>query len=258
MITAITLISILFVGIGFIVTDNNAKYLLSGYNTMSETAKSNFDIKSYIPYFRRFHIYLGFSLFLIGLLLYYFVNPDWTAVFMVLYPILAYVYFIAKGGKFLKQKDSKQKRKRMLAMGIMLATLFGLSGMFLYSLRDNTIVIKDHVIEIKGDYGIELKIDDIKTIVLVDSIPNLSKKLNGFALTNVKKGDFETTSGEKIKLLINVMSRPFLYIQMKDNFRIYYTAKGKSIHSIFKELESAIHHSNKLEDTDMFCYFSLH
>jgi hypothetical protein len=36
MIIAITLLSLIFIGIAFLVTENNDKSLLSGYNTMSE------------------------------------------------------------------------------------------------------------------------------------------------------------------------------------------------------------------------------
>ncbi|HBK84391.1 MAG TPA: hypothetical protein DDZ41_12505, partial [Flavobacterium sp.] len=51
MIITITLLSLVFIGIAFLVTENNAKYLLSGFNTMSEDERQKFDIKSYIAYF---------------------------------------------------------------------------------------------------------------------------------------------------------------------------------------------------------------
>jgi len=47
MIFIIILLSLLFIVIGFIVTENNAKSLLSGYNTMSEEDRKLFDLKSY-------------------------------------------------------------------------------------------------------------------------------------------------------------------------------------------------------------------
>ena len=68
MLVAIIIISSLFTGIAFIVTESNAKYLLSGYNTMSEKERENFDIKSFVPYFRKFHLVLGSLLFVFSLL----------------------------------------------------------------------------------------------------------------------------------------------------------------------------------------------
>ncbi|WP_041252056.1 DUF3784 domain-containing protein [Flavobacterium indicum] len=73
MIFAITFLSLIFLGLAFLVTENNAKYLLSGYNTMSEEERQKFDIKSYIAYIKNFHIFLGISIFIIGSILYYFI-----------------------------------------------------------------------------------------------------------------------------------------------------------------------------------------
>lgn len=68
--------SLLFIAIGFIVTENNAKYVLSGYNTMNEEDRKKVDIKKYIPYFRNFHIFLGISYLVLGLTLTFFINEN--------------------------------------------------------------------------------------------------------------------------------------------------------------------------------------
>lgn len=245
MILAISILSLLFVGIGFIVTENNAKYLLAGYNTMSDAEKNDFDIKSYIPHFRKFHIFLGLSLFVLSIIIYYSISPDWSGIFMVIYPILTYVYFTWKANKYFLQMGKKQKRKRILSLGILCAVLVGITGMFYYSLQDNTIIINNNVIEIKGDYGMNLDMDNIKFIELVGSTPDLSIKLNGFALANVKKGYFKTRSGQKVKLLLNNMTPPIICIELKDGFRIYYSSKNRSNQLVFEELKKAI--DNKLQ-----------
>lgn len=245
MIIAISILSLLFVAIGFIVTENNAKYLLAGYNTMSDSEKRDFDIKSYIPHFRKFHIFLGLSLFVLSIIIYYSISPDWSGIFMVIYPILAYVYFTWKANKYFLQMGKKQKRKRTISFGILCTVLIGVAGMFYYSLQDNTITINNNVIEIKGDYGMDLEMSNIKSIELVDSIPVLSIKLNGFALANVKKGYFKTQSGEKVKLLLNNMNLPIICIELKDGFRIYYSSKNGSNQVVFEYLKKAI--DNKLQ-----------
>lgn len=53
----------IFIGISFLINQNNAKDLLSGYNTMSDVEKQNFDIATYVLYFKKFNLFLGFSLF---------------------------------------------------------------------------------------------------------------------------------------------------------------------------------------------------
>jgi len=91
--------SLLFVAIGFIVTENNAKYLLSGYNTMNEEERKNADIKSYISFFRKFHIVLGISLLVLGYVI-NLINNNAAGLFLIVYPILGYIYFAISSFKF--------------------------------------------------------------------------------------------------------------------------------------------------------------
>src|SRR5690606_31976420 len=81
-------------------TENNAKYLLSGYNMMSEEDRKDVDIKAYIPYFRNFHIILGISLTVLGTFLVYFVSESAGGIFLTVYPIVAYIYFISTSSKY--------------------------------------------------------------------------------------------------------------------------------------------------------------
>ena len=50
MMLVILLLSFLFFIIGFILNESNAKYLLSGYNTMSVEEQTNFNLKSYLNF----------------------------------------------------------------------------------------------------------------------------------------------------------------------------------------------------------------
>ena len=56
MIVPIIILSLIFIGISFLINQNNAKDLLSGYNTMSDVEKQNFDIATYVPYFKKFNL----------------------------------------------------------------------------------------------------------------------------------------------------------------------------------------------------------
>ena len=238
MIVPILILSAIFIAIAFIINENNAKYLLSGYNTMSEVERQNFDIKSYIPYFRNFHIFLGVTLLIISLILLYFVNSDWSGIFLGTYPLLAYMYFIWKGMRFSRNKTQKTITYFVI-FGLFLLLLFIVFD-FKNTLKDNQIKFKNNRVEIAGEYGTELSLKDIKSISLVEKTPEITRKINGFALETIKKGVFKTTSGEKIKLLINSSKTPLILIITKDNQKIYYSSKDKNNDEIYKELKSKI------------------
>lgn len=99
-------VSFLFIAIGFIVTEHNAKYLLAGYNTMSEEGRKKVNLKSYLSHFRKFHLFLGLSFFLFSAALVYLVGEKAGGIFLSVYPILAYLYFFWRSAKYTKGLNS--------------------------------------------------------------------------------------------------------------------------------------------------------
>jgi len=123
-------------------------------------------------------------------------------------------------------------------MVFMFCVFLGIVAMFFHSLQDNQIEISNNIIKIKGDYGIELGAKDIKSIELVNELPEISIKTNGFALHTIKKGDFETKDGENVKLFINSKDKPIIYITTYNNKKIYYSSKNDSSQQIFNKIKN--------------------
>lgn len=236
MIIVSVLLAFVFVGIGFLITEKNAKHLLSGYNTMTEEDRKNFNLIDYLKFFRKFHVFLGASLLIISLLLFYFVDADYSGVFVGIYPIAAYIYFIWKGKRFNNMKDEQTKSSYLFALILMIVVLIGIVAMFTYSLQDNTVEIKEDTIQISGDYGMDLSINNIKSIELVNELPEITSKINGFALETIEKGLFRTNDDKEVKLLINSQNKPFILISTKTNEKIYYSSKTKSNQEIYNQL----------------------
>ena len=68
---SICILSFVFIGVGYLITQKNAPYLLSGYNTMSKEKQEQVDLKGLLHFSKRFHINLGISESIIGFSLYY-------------------------------------------------------------------------------------------------------------------------------------------------------------------------------------------
>ncbi len=54
MFIAIIITNICFIGVAYMVNENNADMLLAGYNTMSKKEKESFDLKGYLIFLRNF------------------------------------------------------------------------------------------------------------------------------------------------------------------------------------------------------------
>lgn len=230
-------LGLVFALIGFIVTEKNAKYILAGYNTMSEENQKKVDIKNYIPYFRKFHIFLGVSIFVIGWSLNQFIGSNVAGIFIVFYPILAYIYFVINSSKYSLGINPK---KNKIAIFILIGCLIFISGLLSTSFKENKLEYNSNKIEIKGEYGESFTPTEIQSIELVDQLPEISIRTNGFSLGEVRKGYFKTKEGEKIKLMINAEHPPYLLFTKANGEKIYYSAKKDSNEIIFSELKKVL------------------
>ena len=97
------IICVLFIALAFILTENNAKYLLAGYNTMSPEERKKVDIKGLITYFKRLFICLGVSLMIVGLTAGYYLSEKNTALIFSFYIIIACIYLVISSQKFYKK-----------------------------------------------------------------------------------------------------------------------------------------------------------
>lgn len=107
MIIVLFLVGCVFVGCGYLLTEKNARSLLAGYNTLSEEEKSRFDLKSFLKFFRQFHLVLGISFFFLGSLVYFFIGGPFMKIFLVVLPTVFYIQFFIRirSGQFRKESE---------------------------------------------------------------------------------------------------------------------------------------------------------
>jgi|SRR5690554_1816220 len=233
-------LGLLFIGIGFIITESNAKYLLAGYNTMSKEEQSQIDIKPLLSYFRKFHLFLGISFIVLGLIFTYVFSEAVGGAFIVIYPCLAYIYFVITSAKYGEGLNSKRKNK--VAIYILVATLLFVVGSLGYGVRESKISVAPDAIEIHGTYGEVLRPSEIARIELIHELPKITFKSNGFALGKINKGYFKTENGERVKLLLNADNKPYLLFEKVDGKKIYYTAKSASSVKLLETIHRAFPH----------------
>ena len=92
--------SLIYLSLGIFINSENARYLLAGYNTMSDVERSKFDIDSYLYFFKRFFKGLAVSLLLIWILLDIVVGLGAAIVVWILVQIPAYSYFVFRSVRF--------------------------------------------------------------------------------------------------------------------------------------------------------------
>jgi len=241
MIFAIIFVSLVFISVGFIINERNAKYLLAGYNTMSEEERKTVDMQSFMPGFKKFHIFLGTSLLVIGSLLYFLVGDSAATTFLSLYPLLAYLYYFIISRKHYSGVSKRKHNLGFIILGVTLILVVGLLGI---GNKPGNLIIQPEKIEFDGMYGEVLTPSAIDSVELVNQLPNVTIRTNGYAHGQVRKGYFKTEKGEIIKLLVDSDQAPFLFIKKKNGEKIYFTSKGKSLQSLMDELKKVLKDMN--------------
>ncbi len=77
----------------------------------------------------------------------------------------------------------------------------------------NEIIVDDNKIEIKGDYSMDIPFDDIDTVLLIESLPNIKLRTNGISTNKVNIGKFKMADGNKCRLYINKSTPMFIEIR---------------------------------------------
>ena len=93
-------VSILYYAIGYFINKENAKYLLSGYNTMSDEERKKFDIENYLVFFKAFFKQQSVHSLIVFPVFHLMLDDEKAILIWSLYITIAIVYLFIKSKKF--------------------------------------------------------------------------------------------------------------------------------------------------------------
>jgi len=210
------ILGLFFMGIGILVKHGKAYNLIAGYNTMSREEKANFDIEGYATFFRNFFVFLGLFIIL-GFYIFYWVG--WTEIaygWVISSIFLTLPYLLIRGQRY-NHSASKQKTKKYNVIAIIFLGLvfLGIMALIGKGMVPPSVTLHDHSLEISGMYGVKIPTDQIASIELIDQLPDVLVKTNGFNFANTLKGNFRLKEIGKGKLFIQKDIPPFVKIDLK-------------------------------------------
>jgi len=94
------IVNMTFIGVAFFINRDNAKQLLSGYNTMSRDQQKSFDLENYLIFFRKFFLNLELYFSLIFLMFYLAFGEVAASIAYVVSIILPTPYMVYASNKF--------------------------------------------------------------------------------------------------------------------------------------------------------------
>lgn len=209
----IVFVGLFMIGIGFLV--KSFPNLIAGYNTMPKEKKQNVNIEGLSAMMRDGFIAIG-VLIIIGYFFFKWMGLIMIANSMILIVILiGTTIILIKAQKFDHNKSNKSYAA-YLTMGFVFVFVIGLLG---YGYIPAKVTYKQESIHFSGMYGFEIAINDIANVELVNSIPLIKIRTNGFSFAAVQKGYFNLQDFDKSRLLMHSESGPYLILTDKNGLK---------------------------------------
>lgn len=204
----ISVICVIFIIIGLAISKYKCYWLISGYNMESKEKKAKIDIEQVAKHMSRMLYLMAILLFLGVISSEYFNISMIPFIIIFLFIVFGYLIYIQK---FDHNKKSKAEIVLIVVIGFIVFSILIIT--FSFGNEPNNIIVKEEAIIIDGGYGTTIKREDIESIELVEDIPKIHIRNNGYSSGGaVKKGDFTLENGEKVKLYLQSKNGPYIKI----------------------------------------------
>ncbi|QWC21013.1 DUF3784 domain-containing protein [Bacillus haikouensis] len=123
--------------------------------------------------------------------------------------------FLMGGMIYLSRYEVPRKRKRSywISSILMIAVFALISGLTFIGYQKNELIVSNDSFKITGMYGDTWDKDKIETVELLDEMPGVTWKINGFGLSTKAKGVFKVKDYGRSLLFIKKES-PYIYVKV--------------------------------------------
>jgi hypothetical protein len=135
------------------------------------------------------------------------------------------IILVKKSQKFDENKSQAKQNSTYIILGMVSLFVFSL---LYYGTLPSEITIDNESFHIKGMYGFELKNSEIQTALLIENIPAIIMKTNGFGFGTIKKGHYKLEEYGICALFLNSDKGPFLLITRKNGEKIVINYSNKT------------------------------
>lgn len=226
-------VGLMLFGMGFLLSSKNAPTMISGYKKLSEEERNQMKLSEYIDFFKIFHFTVGLLIVVLSIVFYLIKLIDFIGFTLVFFSLAGYTFFIFKSQFYY---PPQRRKPFIISFYVMLIVSIGVLVMFIVPYQKTDIEIFNNQLKISGIYGEEIPIDQIQSFQIIDELPAIKIKTNGFAMNNLKKGWFKTWEGEKVKLIIDDMNGPFLQIESDQKFKLILGLENLDEELLFEQL----------------------
>jgi len=206
------IIILLFLFLGWLVLSRNAYYLISGFSTRPKEEQEELIQNGSVQNTGKLLIATGVGMLV--LLPLHLTSFAYTMEVQFGFMLV----FLLGGTVYLSKYEVARKRKRsyLISSSLFVIVMGFVVGLYTLGTQDYEIKFTDETFEITGMYGDKWDRSTIQTVKLLDEMPPVTRKNNGFGLSTLSKGEFTVEGYGKSLLFVRKQSSPYVYIELAD------------------------------------------
>jgi hypothetical protein len=138
-------------------------------------------------------------------------------------------------------KDAGWSRRiRLIGGGVAAFVIVWISWMFYAHTQPPSVELSGDRFEVaSGVYSIDLRLSEVAGIALVDALPRVIARTNGFAARGLRRGHFRLEGWGSGRLFINSQSPPYIVVRTADSFVVVNFEDAGRTRELYGQLTAA-------------------
>jgi hypothetical protein len=134
-----------------------------------------------------------------------------------------------------------RRRLRLITAAIVALTVALILGqVYVHSQPPSVQITGETFSTGSGFYGVEIPLSEIQRVELVDTLPRIQSRTNGFAAGGLLRGNFRLDEWGSGRLFINRHSPPFVVARMRETFVVVNFADPAETRDLYNRLSSRV------------------
>lgn len=226
---------LLFIGIGWILPSN--PNLISGYNTLPKKDKQKVDVQALSKMMQLHMLWMGIVM-IAGTTIFALLKLQLAASLTLL--VVPVAGSILMYGKSQKKYPLKSKGGRW-GIGITIVALLSVLVLLLFGMQTSRMQFHQDQIVLSGMYGISIEKTAIREFQLIDTIPAIKIRTNGFAMGKVRKGWFRLDDWGQCRLFLHGYEPPYILIEDYSGNKVLYNLEDSmQTSALYNQLKDQI------------------
>ncbi|MET3682873.1 cellulose synthase/poly-beta-1,6-N-acetylglucosamine synthase-like glycosyltransferase [Alkalibacillus flavidus] len=185
-------------GLTFLVYKRNDFTLISGFANRSKEEQQQLIQSGYTDAIKRYLLHTFIILFVTFIVSFLPIPYGMEIGFSVLllYSLIGIVWIQRY------EIESKRKRGYWITGSVAVVLIVGITGLTIWAFQPNQVTITDKQFTVSGLYGVEWSQSDIEEVQLLEEMPDVLIRTNGFAIQNLAKGHFRVDQYGSARLFL--------------------------------------------------------